>query len=65
VQTIESEGHDKSTLSLPGHQADLIAALRSASGSRPFVGVLIHGSAITLGPSVPFFDALIDAWYLT
>ena len=57
----EGEFRDRATLSLPGHQEDLIAAV-AATGT-PVIVVLIGGSAITMSRWIDRVAAVIDAWY--
>ena len=46
--TIEAEGHDRETTTLPGMQPQLIQAILALG--KPTVLVLIHGGAMSLGP---------------
>jgi len=62
-ETIESEGNDRTSLTLPGYQPQLLQAIRQAIPNKPLIGVLIHGGSITLQNNVNNLDALIDAWY--
>jgi len=57
----EGEFRDRSSLSLPGHQEELIRAV--ASAGKPLVVVLIGGSAITMNNWIGQVPAIIDAWY--
>eukprot|EP00118_Oscarella_pearsei_P012727 m.95985 g.95985 ORF g.95985 m.95985 type:complete len:873 (+) comp36884_c0_seq1:58-2676(+) len=62
-QLLESEGHDRSTIELPGRQAALVSALRKASLNVPLIAVLVHGGTIALGNVASDADAILDAWY--
>ncbi len=57
----EGEFRDRGSLSLPGHQEELIQ--RVAATGTPVVVVLIGGSAITMSRWLAQVDAVIDAWY--
>jgi len=60
----EAEGHDRSVIELPGHQNDLVTAIRAAVGpSTPVIGLLIHGGTLALGDANGQLDAIISAWY--
>eukprot|EP01104_Vermistella_antarctica_P017227 TRINITY_DN6074_c0_g1_i1.p1 TRINITY_DN6074_c0_g1~~TRINITY_DN6074_c0_g1_i1.p1 ORF type:complete len:949 (-),score=113.70 TRINITY_DN6074_c0_g1_i1:185-2626(-) len=66
-QNIESEGHDRSNLSLPMNQYALVSQLRQQiqqSGlDIPLVGVLVHGGTIEMQSLSTDLDAVVDAWY--
>ncbi len=63
-QTQEYETHDRNAIELPGKQAALVSALRSAVGpSVPIVVVLIHGGTLALGSVLQDADAILDAYY--
>lgn len=57
----EGEFRDRASLSLPGHQEELIE--RVAATGTPVVVVLIGGSAITMSRWIDRVGAVIDAWY--
>lgn len=57
----EGEFRDRSRLSLPGRQEDLIRAV-SATGT-PVIVVIVGGSAVTLGDWVDDVGAVLMAWY--
>jgi beta-glucosidase len=57
----EGEFRDRSSLGLPGHQADLIRAV--AATGKPTVVVLVGGSAITMPGWLDSVAAVLDAWY--
>lgn len=57
----EGEFRDRSSLGLPGHQADLIRAV--AATGKPTVVVLVGGSAITMPGWLDSVAAVVDAWY--
>ena len=64
-QSHESEGHDRTTIELPGHQNDLVSTIanNTATKSVPIVCILIHGGTLALGSAATECDAIIDAWY--
>lgn len=57
----ESEGHDRSDLSLPGVQADLIKAI-AATGT-PTVVILLNGSPVLMRGWLEVTSAVVEAWY--
>ena len=57
----EGEFRDRSSLSLPGHQEELIT--RVAATGKPVIVVLSGGSAITMSRWIDKVDAVVDAWY--
>ena len=46
-QSVESEGHDRDTIDLPGHQNDLIAAVAAAANG-PVIVVVMAGGSVDL-----------------
>lgn len=48
-QSQESEGHDRTSIALPGHQNDLVAAVAKAS-KEPIVVVVMTGGPLDLSP---------------
>ena len=57
----EGEFQDRASLALPGHQEELIQAI--AKTGKPFVVVLVGGSAVTMNNWLPRANAVLDAWY--
>ena len=57
----EGEFRDRASLSLPGHQEELIE--RVAGTGKPVVVVLVGGSAITMSKWIDRVDGVVDAWY--
>ena len=58
------QGHDRTAIELPGHQADLVAAVRAAvKPGTPVIGLLVHGGTLALGPAGDQLDAILSAWY--
>lgn len=57
----EGEANDRAFLSLPGHQEELIKKI-SETG-KPFVVVLVGGSAITMCNWINDVPAILDVWY--
>ena len=61
----ESEGHDRSTIELPGNQNALVTAIYNQNkGKVPIICVLIHGGTLALGAAADQCDAILDAWYV-
>lgn len=57
---VESEGFDRTHMSLPANQ---LAALRAVAGLNPnVVVVLVNGSTVLLGDIAPHARALVEAW---
>jgi beta-glucosidase len=61
VGITEGEGYDRSSLSLPGAQEELISAV-AATGT-PTVVVLMAGSAVTMAPWLDQVAAVLQTWY--
>ncbi|UJH68496.1 glycoside hydrolase family 3 protein [Allomuricauda sp. SCSIO 65647] len=57
----EGEFQDRSSLSLPGHQKELIHQI--ATTGKPITVVLVGGSAITMGNWINKVSSIIDIWY--
>lgn len=57
----EGEFADRSHLSLPGRQEDMI--LQLAATGKPIVVVLVGGSAITMGRWLDQVNAVLQVWY--
>jgi beta-glucosidase len=57
----EGEFRDRASLSLPGHQEELIG--RVAATGKPVVVVLVGGSAVTMTRWISQVPAVLDAWY--
>jgi beta-glucosidase len=57
----EGEFRDRSSLSLPGHQEELI--LRVAATGKPVVVVLVGGSAVTMSRWLDRVAGVLDVWY--
>ncbi|MBT3208694.1 MAG: beta-glucosidase [Bacteroidetes bacterium] len=57
----EGEANDRAFLSLPGHQEELIKKI-SETG-KPFVVVLVGGSAITMSNWINDVPAILEVWY--
>ncbi|MEP7001726.1 MAG: glycoside hydrolase family 3 N-terminal domain-containing protein [bacterium] len=57
----EGEFRDRSSLSLPGHQEEMIQ--RVAATGKPIIVVLVGGSAITMSHWLDGVDGVIDVWY--
>ena len=55
------EGTDRSELSLPGVQAELVDAVLATE--TPTVVVLLNGRPFTLGEIVPRASAIVEAWF--
>ncbi|HEY2825216.1 MAG TPA: glycoside hydrolase family 3 C-terminal domain-containing protein, partial [Gemmatimonadales bacterium] len=57
----EGEFRDRASLSLPGHQEELINAV--ASVGKPVAVVVVGGSAVTMSRWIDRVGAVLDAWY--
>lgn len=57
----EGEFQDRATLSLPGHQEELIKAV--AATGKPVVLLLVGGSAITMNNWIDKVNSIVDVWY--
>jgi beta-glucosidase len=57
----EGEFRDRSSLKLPGHQEELIAAV--AAAGKPVVVAIVGGSAVTMRSWIDQVGAVIDVWY--
>lgn len=57
----EGEGLDRSHLSLPGHQEEMIA--RVSEIGKPVVVILVGGSAITMTRWIDRVPSILDIWY--
>ena len=57
----EGEFRDRSILSLPGRQEELIRLL--GNSGKPLVVVLVGGSAITMESWLGYANAVVDVWY--
>lgn len=57
----EGEGYDRSSLTLPGAQEELISAV-AATGT-PTVVVLMTGSAVTMSPWLDRVAGVVQSWY--
>ncbi len=59
--TNEGEFQDRSKLSLPGKQEEML--LRLCEAGKPVVVLLFGGSAITMGNWLDKVNAVVDVWY--
>lgn len=59
--SVEAEGKDRTTITLPGKQDDLFKAILATG--KPTVVVLIHGGAIAIEYIKDNADAIVDAAY--
>jgi len=55
------EGCDRTDLSLPGHQEELVRAI--VETGKPIVLVLINGRPVTLGDLIDKIPAIVEAWF--
>merc|ERR1712228_451853 len=64
-QSIESEGRDRSSIELPGHQNSLVTLIYEYTKTInvPIVCYLIHGGTVALGEAYNQCDVILDAWY--
>lgn len=58
---MSGEATSRSNLDLPGHQLELLTALRKTG--KPIVLVLLSGRPLTLAPVLKQVDALLLAWF--
>jgi beta-glucosidase len=58
---LSGETHSRADIGLPGNQADLLAALRSAG--KPVIAVIQAGRPLTLTDILEQVDALLFAWH--
>ena len=58
---ISGEGHDRSSLDLPGTQEQLLEAV--AATGKPVVLVLENGRPLTIGWAKEHVPAILEAWY--
>ena len=59
--TQEGEGHERSTIELPGVQQRLLKAMKETG--KPVVMLSCSGSCIGYEQAEPYFDALLQVWY--
>ena len=59
--SIEQEGNDRQTLSLPGAQPALLAAIRKAAPTTPLTVVLLNGGAVAM--DYESADAVVEAFF--
>jgi beta-glucosidase len=57
----EGEFQDRASLSLPGHQEELIQKV--AATGKPVVVILVGGSAITMNHWIDKVNSIVDVWY--
>ena len=57
----EDESHDRTSIAVPGKQAELAAALK-ATGT-PLICVLVHGGSLPLASLLASCDAILDAFF--
>ncbi|MEE4279132.1 MAG: beta-glucosidase BglX [Halieaceae bacterium] len=58
---MSGEAHSRASLDLPGHQLELIKAVRECG--KPLILVVMAGRPLTLEPILPLVDALLYAWH--
>jgi beta-glucosidase len=58
---LSGETHSRADIGLPGNQAELLAALRSAG--KPVIAVIMAGRPLTLANVLDHVDALLFAWH--
>eukprot|EP00039_Didymoeca_costata_P005612 m.83066 g.83066 ORF g.83066 m.83066 type:complete len:896 (-) comp12900_c0_seq1:42-2729(-) len=65
--SVEHEGMDRSSIELPGEQAEMImnvtSAMKKAGKCVPVVCLLIHGGSMDITPLQQPCDAILDAYY--
>jgi beta-glucosidase len=60
-QETSGEGHDRSSLDLPGNQEELLEAI--AATGKPIVLVLENGRPLTISWAKEHVPAILEAWY--
>jgi len=60
---VEREGHDRTSIDLPGVQLQLIQAIVKAAGSKPLALVLLNGGAVGLDWVKANVNGIVDAFY--
>jgi len=58
---VEGEGRDRTYLTFPGAQQDLVSAIQKAKGSSKLVLAINSAGGVDLAPSG--FDAIVQLWY--
>lgn len=58
---LSGEAHSRADIGLPGAQAELVQAVRTAG--KPVVAVIMAGRPLTLGDIVDDVDAILFAWH--
>ncbi len=61
-QLQESEGHDRTTIELPGNQNALVEAIYNAANGVRLVCFMVHGGTLALGDALNQCDAIVDLW---
>ena len=62
--TIEHEGHDRTNVTLPGLQGELLDQILNLPNKPRVIVVLVNGGAVSLGKNVlAKSDAIVDAFY--
>ena len=61
---LEHEGMDRTSIDMPGLQADMVAAVAEAVGQKvPLIAVLVHGSSMDISTVLSKCHGVIDAFY--
>ncbi|HZI33568.1 MAG TPA: glycoside hydrolase family 3 C-terminal domain-containing protein, partial [Candidatus Binatia bacterium] len=61
TQRQEGEGHDRPSMDLPSHQADLIRAV--AAANKHTIVVMNNGTPVTMKNWLPTVPAVVEAWF--
>lgn len=63
TSAVEKEGHDRTSIDLPGVQLQLIQAVVKAAGSKPVALVLLNGGAVALDWVKANVNGIVEAFY--
>jgi beta-glucosidase len=58
---MSGEAHSRASIDLPGHQLELLKAVRE--GGKPVILVIMAGRPLTLEAALPYADAVLYAWH--
>lgn len=61
--SFETEGHDRDSIRLAGHQLAIASALASAGPKASLLCILIHGGSLALSTLTRDCTAIITAWF--
>jgi hypothetical protein len=61
--SFETEGHDRDSIRLAGHQLAIASALASAGPKASLLCILIHGGSLALSTLMHDCTAIVTAWF--